>query len=270
MVMTLVLTKELARKIEDSEVEALESRLAAIQGIEGNPMDIAIEKFGNATAFTAKNIPGPSFNTVKGLCGEDIVHVDSILEFYRQRDIPIRFEITPAHTSNELLATLANKGLFQYDFHTVLYSIDYKISEKYNPLISIRTLGKSEFDLFADIYTSGFEMPAFLKEGVAKNNEVLHNNPSWTFYLANYQNKPAGIGVLFVSDGIGTLAASTTVPNFRGKGIQKALIIKRLEQASSLHIQMVVGQARYGSISQNNMEKLGMKVAYTKAIWIGK
>ena len=52
--------------------------------------------------------------------------------------------------------------------------------------------------------------------------------------------------------------------------IQKALIIKRLEQASSLHTQMVVGQARYGSISQNNMEKLGMKVAYTKAIWMSK
>src|SRR5690625_7102760 len=80
-----VLTKELARNIEHSEIEALESRLTAIKGIAGNPMGIVIEKFGNATAFSAKNIPGPSFNTVKGLSGQDIHYIDNILEFYRDR-----------------------------------------------------------------------------------------------------------------------------------------------------------------------------------------
>lgn len=268
--MELVLTKELARRIENSEVEALESRLTAIQGISGNPMDIAIKKFGSITAFKSKNIPGPSFNTVKGICDGDIEHIDNILEFYHQSNIPVRFEITPAHTSYELLAVLANKGLFQCDFHTVLYSPDYKILERYNPLISIRSLERSEFDLFADIYTRGFEMPTILKESVAKNNEILHSNPSWIFYIAYYKDEPAGIGVLFVNNGIGTLAASTTVPHFRGKGIHKALIIKRFYQSNSLNTQIVVGQARYGSISQNNMEKLGMKVAYTKVIWMSK
>src|SRR5690625_984821 len=262
-----VLTKELARNIEHSEIEALESRLTAIKGISGNPMGIVIEKFGNATAFSAKNIPGPSFNTVKGLSGQDIHYIDNILEFYREKDIPVRIEITPTHSSNDLFTILANKGLFQCGFHTVLYGADYKIPEISNPLITIRPLAKNEFDLFADIYTQGFKMPSLLKESIAKNNEVLHDNPSWTFCIANYQNKYVVLAVLFVHHGIGTLAASTTVPDFRGKGIHKALITKRFEKASTQNVHIVVGQAKYGSISQNNMEKLGMKVAYTKAIW---
>ena len=152
--MEFVLTGELARRIERSEVEALESRLTVTQGISGNPMDITLKKFGSATAFTAKNIPGPLFNIVKGLCDGDIEHIDSILEFYRQSDTPVRFEITPAHSSYELFAYLAKEGLFQSYFHTALYGLDNRIYEKSNPLISIHTLEKN--DIFADIYTKGF------------------------------------------------------------------------------------------------------------------
>ena len=64
--MTLVLNGGLVEAIEQSEVDVLHSRLTAIKGINGNPMGVDIQKFGNATAFSVKNIPGPSFNTVKG------------------------------------------------------------------------------------------------------------------------------------------------------------------------------------------------------------
>ena len=37
--------------------------------------------------------------------------------------------------------------------------------------------------------------------------------------------------------------------------------------ANQLGCELIVGQARFGSISQNNMERAGMKIAYTKAIW---
>lgn len=271
--MTLVLSENLARRIEQSEIEALVSRLTAVKKIEGNPMDVEIKKFGNATAFSVKNIPGPSFNTVKGIGEKDVEYVDDILNFYNEREIPVRFEITPADASYELLKYLSSKGYFQCDFHTALYGSSFNEAvrkpESESP-VSIRRLEQNEFDIFGEIYTKGFSMPSFLMDGIAQNNEVLHKNDRWTFYLASVESKPAGIGVLFKYDGVGTLAASTTIPELRNKGVQSALLIKRINHARQLDCNIVVGQARYGSVSQNNMERLGMKVAYTKSIWVKK
>lgn len=58
--MVYVLTKELARRMEVSEIEGLKSRLSAIQSLPGNPMGIHIRQFGHATAFIKKRDSGTS------------------------------------------------------------------------------------------------------------------------------------------------------------------------------------------------------------------
>lgn len=269
-VMNLVLNKGLAETIEQAEVDVLHSRLTAIKGISGNPMGVDIQKFGNATAFSVKNIPGPSFNTVKGLKDGDENIVNLIIEYYKDRGIPVRFELAPTQVSPDLLSYLSEAGLYQTDFHTTLYGAISHELEPINPKVNIRKLKKNEFDKFADIYTRGFQMPAFLKTGIAQNNEVLYDNDNWSFYLASVENEPAGIGVLFIKDGITTLAAAATVPELRNYGVQSALITARINQAKILRSKLVVGQARFSSVSQNNLERAGMKIAYTKEIWVEK
>lgn len=269
--MSLVVNTELAKRLENSEMETLSSRLTEIQKIAGNPMGVEVQKFGNATAFSVKNIPGPSFNTVKGLTEGDEKQIDKIIDFYKQKEIPVRFELTPAHASSELLTCLNKAGYYQHDFHTTLYaplSNEVGTSYEWNEQeITIRKLKRNEFDTYADIYTKGFQMPAFLKSGVAQNNEILYDIKNWTFYLASYEHEPAGIAALFIKDGIATLAAAATLPNKRNKGIQSALIKHRIYQASLQNCSLIVGQAKFGSISQNNMERAGLSIAYTKAIW---
>lgn len=270
----MVVNKELALVLERSEIDSLHSRLTAIEQMDGNPMGVEIETFGNATAFSVRNIPGPSFNTVKGLNDGDENYLEKIIDYYHQKEIPVQFELTPGLVSSNLLNYLADKGFYQNDFHTTLYASSYKkiklMNELVEPDLSIRKLNRNEFDTFAEIYTKGFQMPPFLKSGVAQNNEILYDNHNWTFFLASVKNEPAGIGVLFIKDHIATLAAAATVPDFRNKGVQTALIKKRIYQASLKECKLIVGQAKFGSISQNNMEKAGLKIAYTKAIWIKK
>lgn len=268
IMISLILTKELAQTIEHSEIDTLHSRLTAMQAIEGNPMGVEIQRFGNATAFSIKSIPGPSFNTVKGLADGDEQFVDQLIEFYSAREIPVRIELTPAHASPDLLIHLQQAGFYQSDFHTSLYGSLMQNSIAVDERITIRRLESHEFDLFAEIYAQGFQMPAFLQSGIAQNNAILHGNDHWTFYLAGVDDEPAGIGVLFVKDGIATLAAAATVPHLRNKGVQQALIQQRIKHATTLHSRLVVGQAKFGSVSQHNMERAGLKIAYTKAIWV--
>ncbi|MED1205789.1 GNAT family N-acetyltransferase [Heyndrickxia acidicola] len=272
--MPTVVNRSLAEKLENAEIDCLISRLAGIKEIKGNPMGVEFQKFESATAFTVKNIPGPAFNTVKGLKKGNEREVERIINFYRKKKIPARFELSPSGTSPDLFANLSKKGFYHHDFHTVLFrslsSNIQIIKTSISPGITIRELKRHEFGLFADIYTNGFQMPSFLKQSVAENNEVLYDNKDWTFYLAIIENEPAGIGVLFMKNGIATLAAAATLPEFRNRGVQSALISHRINQAYIHGCYLITGQAKFGSVSQNNMEREGLKVAvaYTKSIWI--
>lgn len=268
---TVVLNHELAQRLEQSEIDCLESRLSAIQQLQGNPMGVEIQKFGYATTFSVRNIPGPSFNTVKGLKTGDEPCIEEIRNFYKQKEIPARFELAPANTSSELLTCLSRAGYYHHDFHTALYgTLSKKTKIEIQSNIRIRKLDRDEFDTFADIYVKGFGMPDFLKNGVAQNNKILYDIEGWTFYLATYENVPAGIGVLFIKDDIATLAAAATITSLRNRGIQSALINHRINEAIDKDCSLIVGQAKYGFVSQNNMERAGLQVAYTKAIWTEK
>jgi len=268
--MSLILTKDVARSIEKSETDCLQSRLTVIQHIDGNPMGIEWKTFGEATAFQAKHIPGPSYNKILGLSGDELACIDSILHFYKESGIPATFDITPAHATTDLLKALADKGYVQAGFHTVLYRPLEDICDfafETNSLITIRELHLDEFHVFGAIYTKGFGMPSFLSEHVATNNRVLHHHQNWNFYMAMYDGEPAGIGVFYAKNGIGTLAASATLPVFRNKGVHQALVSTRIDKAKELNCSLLVGQAAFGSASHRNMERTGMRIAYTKGIW---
>ncbi|OLR23350.1 GNAT family N-acetyltransferase [Bacillus cereus] len=266
--MTTVMTLDIATEIENAEIDMLSSRLEGLQAMSGNPMQVQMKKFGSATTFSSKIIAGPAFNTVKGITNADAI--DAIISYYESLQIPCRFEITPAQGTAELFQYLSQKGFYQSSFHTALYSIPREDPSLLPANISVHQLKENEFHIFADIYVRGFNMPSFTKDGVRQNNEILYDKPGWHFFIAEVQNTPAGIGVLYINNGIASLAASATLPEFQRKGCHTALIQKRIETAIESNCNLIVGQARFGSGSQNNMERAHMKIAYTKSIWTAK
>ncbi|HDR4709199.1 MULTISPECIES: GNAT family N-acetyltransferase [Bacillus cereus group] len=266
--MSTIMTPNTAQEIENAEINMLSSRLEALQAIKENPMQVQIEQFGSATAFSSKVIAGPAFNTIKGIT--NTTQIDEIISYYQSLQIPCRFEITPAQGTAELFQYLSEKGFYQSSFHTALYSTPREDPSLVPSNISVRKLKENEFDVFADIYVRGFNMPSFTKDGVRQNNEILYDKPGWHFFIAEVQNIPAGIGVLYINKGVASLAASATLPEFQRKGCHTALIQKRIETAIESNCHLIVGQARFGSSSQNNMERAHMKIAYTKSIWTAK
>ena len=92
-----------------------------------------------------------------------------------------RFEITPAQGTTELFQYLSQKGFYQSSFHTVLYSIPREGSSLLPSNITIRKLQENEFDIFADIYVRGFNMPSFTKDSVRQNNEIFTMNQGGIF-----------------------------------------------------------------------------------------
>lgn len=265
----LVITKKLADHLEMAEITMFESRLDALKEVQNNALGIEIGHFDGAFAFSIKGIPGPSFNVVKGNSLQSEQTVQNILDFYKEKGIPVRFEIAPQYINAEIIQKLHHAVLYQSDFHTTLYSVmkDEAPSECKNSNFAIRAINEKEFNIFGELYVEGFHMPPFLVDSVAENNKVLYDKPGWTFYIATLNNEDVGIGSMFVHNNTAILAASAVKPNARNKGIHQALIQHRMNEALQKNCKHLIGHAKFTSISQNNMERCGMTIAYTKSIW---
>ncbi|GGA12709.1 N-acetyltransferase [Paenibacillus marchantiophytorum] len=261
-----VVTLDLAKRIEQAEIHTLESRLTAIGAKAGNPQGVYIQKFGAATAFLVKGVPDPYFNSVRGLTSENADVIEDILAFYREHEASCRFHLIPGQVT-ELARKLSAKGYFQSAFHSSLYgsSLSNERSESSN--LTIRAFTEEDFDVFGQIYVKGFQMPSDLHQAVAQNNEVLYRQSGWHYYLAAINDVPVAVASLHIQDGVGSFAAAVTLPEYRKQGCHTALLLHRAAVAGDLECDLLVGQASYGSASQNNMERMGMRLAYTKSIW---
>lgn len=255
--------------IEQAEIQTLISRLSAIQSIKGNPMGVHRLVKGKTYAFAVENIPGPTFNTVRGLNEDDLPYIEDILHFYENLTINFRIEMTPINNSDKLFRALHEKGFYQSSFHASFLGEASEINKHVNRMndIDVRPLKKDEFNIFASIYVNAFGLQSLIQNGIKQNNEVLYDVPGWEFYMAYVQEVPVGIAVLFIQDEIATLAAGATLPHFRGKGVQSALLYKRIQVAIKKGAKYIASEAAFGSVSHRNMEQTGLKLAYTKAIW---
>jgi hypothetical protein len=73
--------------------------------------------------------------------------------------------------------------------------------------------------------------------------------------------------LLFVHESVGYFADSATDPAFRKRGLNLALLVRRLQDARALGADFVCSGADFLSTSHRNMERVGMRVLALRAIW---
>jgi hypothetical protein len=79
--------------------------------------------------------------------------------------------------------------------------------------------------------------------------------------------QPAGVAILYLKDGFGLLADAATLPAFRGQGCQTILLHHRVVEAARQGCELLTSFVEFGSASHRNVERAGLRVAYTKALW---
>ena len=266
-----VVTNELAQQIAQSEIDYMVSMLMSMQKQPGNPFGVEIRHFGSTTGFLTREIEmGSAFNRVMGLGPQDEELIDDILHFCRKCSDAFRIEISPHQVNSTLLARLTNSGLYQSGFGQVLYGRPQFKMPSPPTNITIRKIDRDELDDFVDVYTQGFGQDFGSEEVerlVRMSAKALHRVSGWHFYLAFVDNIPGGMGILYIQDDIASLVAAATIPSMRGKGCQTAVLHRRIADAAEAGCRLVVAQTGVNTVSQHNMERVGLRIAYTKAIW---
>lgn len=264
--MTLVL----ARRVEQNDIAYSTSRLDGMRRAEGNPLKIDIRQFGNATAFRIRAWPNFWYgNKVLGLDPSSQDHLDEIVGFFHEHNLNFRFEIMPGNLNSALASRLHSLGFCQMSFSTALYGRPQFLADApAGQSVGVREVQPEEIDLFLDLYQDGFGLARLTGQERPVVRAWLEQAKSDLYLcIAHVNRTPAGIGVLYVKDGVGLLADAATLPEFRGKGCHAALLHHRIARAAARGCDLLTSFVEFGSASHRNVERAGLRVAYTKALW---
>jgi len=267
-----IMTQEQSDRIEQSKADYIESWMQSMREQPGNPFGIAIQHFGRARAFAARNLAHVGlFNRVIGIGPEHTAQLDDIVRFYELQGVPYRIDINPYRVSTDLLAGLVDYGFHESMFQSMLYGVPSVVPLELPPSVTIQDVTFERLERFVDVYMHGFQ-EALHGQGsevglLGSALEVLYGRAGWQFSLVSVDEKPASIGLLYIQDGVASLAGGATIPSFRNRGGQTVTLAQRFALAAEANCNLIVGQAEAGSVIQTNMERIGMRIAYTRAMW---
>jgi GNAT superfamily N-acetyltransferase len=264
-------TDALVRRLDAVSTSFGRDWLEGVAALPGNPLGLRLRTFGGAFAGAAINAPELDFmNRVHHLWPEDAHHLPDILAFYAEARIRPWFEVFPCGDGPDAVAgAIARAGAAPVSYATFLYGAPVAApgSAATPPGIGLRTVPADDMDVFSDVLLRGHGVPEEDHELARAGQRRWADLPGTTLYLATVDDRPAGAAVLRVGDGIGYLANAATVPELRGRGCQTALLARRIADAAAAGCALVSGQAIFGSTSQRNMERMGLRPAVTLTTW---
>jgi GNAT superfamily N-acetyltransferase len=195
--------------------------------------------------------------------------LDQIEEFYRSRGTAVNLEVCPL-ADPSVRELLADRGYRPVEHTNVLVrSLDP--NGAFTPssaAIRISQPTWDEAETWARLVAQGFVEGEEVAPPVLEIFLTFFQMPNNKCFLARLDGEPAGGGLLRIDQGLASLAATSALPDARGRGVQSALIEARLAFAAAAGCDLAMVSTLPGSISQRNVERQGFQVVYTRTKWM--
>jgi hypothetical protein len=264
----IVPSVDLSRRIRHADCAYTASRVGLLEALPGNPMGAEVRRVGEAWAFRVQGLPMASFTRVVGLEGDQADQVQPLADWFRDYGSIGRFEIAPDEAIDQLGPALTAAGYAHSSFHATLYGSPHAEARPVPPGVEIEVVGDPEtMEAFLDVYAAGWAVPEAAREGFKANVRGWLGLPGWTLYLARCDGQPAGEAILYMHDGVGYLADGAVHPAFRARGLHRAMVDRRREDARAAGADVICVQAAYLSTSHRNMVRAGLALLYAQAFW---
>ncbi len=98
------------------------------------------------------------------------------------------------------------------------------------------------------------------RDRVSRWNEMLASLPRLSAFVASVEGRPVGAASVLLVGDTAVLGGATTLPAFRRRGVQQALIRARLALAAHAGCSVAVVTADPGSTSGRNAERTGFRL----------
>ncbi|TBC89012.1 GNAT family N-acetyltransferase [Rhizobium ruizarguesonis] len=212
--------------------------------------------------------PAIGLNRILGLTkSEDL---DKAYDWMRQRAGKRFLQVNADAASDEVKHWIQSKGLTTYGpgWAKLRRTAD-AVSLLSPSTVKTRKVRQNEAEVFGAMMCAGFGFP----ENLTALWAAIVGRDGWSCFYALDGDTPVGTGAMFASESSAWLGGGTTVPGFRNRGAQKALIQARLEHGadsgvSTFVVETEVPSAEKANISNANLAKLGFVPVYNRSNFI--
>lgn len=187
--------------------------------------------------------------------------IEAIEAFYRQHQhSSVDIELSPL-TGRRLAQQLSLRGYLVAEMNniSILDLSVYPADSEGDSEEFVQEVSEADLSEWAHRVALGFEYEP------AKEQFYLYGKTPGVIPFAAYiDGQLAAGGTIAIHDGICDLGVTSTLPDYRGQGLQKILIKKRLRYALQAGAEIATVTTEPGSISDLNVQKMGFKIAYTR------
>jgi GNAT superfamily N-acetyltransferase len=261
----LFLDIELARRVELAEAQAAATATSAGSRTQSG-IPRAVEHIaGGFAVYCGANSPVTQAVAL-GLHGPVSEEEFQQLEtFYRSRNEPVRIETCPL-ADLTLFEHLGKHGYRATEFTNVMARRIGRGEEftVYGNDVSIERVAEKQIDLWTLTVAQGFAESLPVSQEILDIMKMFALAPGNECYLARLDGKVAGGATLSLRDGIAGLFGASTLPAYRKRGVQSALLAARLARAAEAGCDLAACLAQPGSVSQRNILRSGFQVLYTR------
>lgn len=260
--MDLFAGTELAARIEAAETALISAGATRVRPLAGGAACFA----GPDSPLT--KVVGLGFAGVPG-----DAELDEIEQEYACLGAPVQVELSNL-ADPQIGALLTGRGYRLVSFENVLGARPAAHPEAVGADIQIA--GADELSAWVDVVVDGFAQPD--TEGVPSHEDFARDVIACAIrdmvaagavtYLARCGGSIAGGASMRLTAGIAQLTGAATAPAFRRRGVQSALLAARLSDAYTAGADIAVVTTSPGSKSQQNVQRRGFALLYTRAILV--
>jgi len=264
-VRTITLDLELSKRIEHAEAQSAVDAAETFERLRPGSGAAAEKIAGGYAVFCGANSP---VTQAVGLGLDGTVseqEFERLEEFYRSRKETVRVETSPL-ADMSLIELFGKRGYRVTEFTNVM-ARPVEGNEKWPeapPGVVVERAGPSQIDLWTLTVSQGFAEHFPVTEELLEVMRMFGQGPSAECFLARVDGKVAGGATVAIRDGVAGLFGASTLPAFRNRGVQTALLHARLQRAAEAGCDLAVSLARPGSNSQRNIVRQGFVVLYTR------
>lgn len=193
--------------------------------------------------------------------------MDKLEAFFKDRAAPVFHEMSPL-ADKSLLRLLNERDYRPIEFTSVMFlPLGARVpaaAVRSDPL-QVRTVSGEDRELWARIAAEGWRESTEIADLMLDLGRVV--GVSALPFLVELDGQPIAAGALSIHGGVALLAGASTIPEFRHRGAQRALLESRLEYAARSGCDLAMICAEPGSASQRNAERQGFRIAYTRIKW---
>lgn len=194
--------------------------------------------------------------------------LDEIDAFFAERGLSHGIPLTPEAQPRELPRWLEARG-FHRGYAWTKFTRGPEPPPRIESDLRVEEVGDQHADLFADVFVRAYATPEVARALL----EGIPGSKGWRCFVAFEGDEPAATGALFITGTVGWVGAAGTLPEFRRRGAQGALLAARIDAGREAGCETLVTEtgepvAGRPENSYRNLVRAGFEPLYVRQNYV--